>query len=169
MSPQSPPGPGRRNLLTRNKLIALGALGVAGISVVAAVAGNWDVLGGSLTLGLRGFILEWLGLAVALCCLAAALFGKVRRLEALQAPAPAPFQLSEEEHAIIASMAADPFSMSENEIAEAAGLSGNRFKLHWHRVFEELRLIECEERRPGVELYVLSQSGRRYALERGLL
>ena len=39
MSPQSPPGPGRRNLLTRNKLIALGALGVAGISVVAAVAG----------------------------------------------------------------------------------------------------------------------------------
>jgi hypothetical protein len=59
--------------------------------------------------------------------------------------------------------------MSENEIADAAGLSGNRFKLHWHRVLEELKLVECEERRPGVELFVLSQSGRRYALERGLL
>jgi DNA-binding CsgD family transcriptional regulator len=169
MNEESQSKPHLYKILAQNKLIRFCALGILGLSVLAAIVGNWDTSRGTLTLGLRAFTLEWLGLGVAFCCLAARLFQKGKRLEALQAAAPAAFQLSEEEHAIIASLAADPFSMSENEIADAAGLSGNRFKLHWHRVLEELKLVECEERRPGVELFVLSQSGRRYALERGLL
>jgi DNA-binding CsgD family transcriptional regulator len=169
MSQESTPKRGGRNLLAHNKLTLSFALGLLGALVLAAIAGNWDATQGTLTLGLRAFTFEWLGLAVAFCWLAALLSRKGKRLEAMQEPVPSSFQLSEEEQAIVAALAADPFSMSEKEIAEAAGLSGNRFKLHWHRVFEELGLVECEERRPGVELYVLSQSGRRLALERGLL
>jgi hypothetical protein len=163
------PGSGRQGLSTKHRLIVAGALGLLGVAALAVVPSTWETSRGTLAVGLRAYLLEWVGLAAGFGCLTALALSRGKRLAALQVPVPEAFQLSEEEHAIIASMAADPFSMSESEIAEAAGLSGNRFKLHWHRVLDELKLAECEERRPGAELFVLSQSGRRYALERGLL
>lgn len=156
-------------MLKRNGILVGVSLGLVWLALLALVFAHWDSSKGLISVSTRLYIFQWLGLSAAVGCLAALSFERGRRLAAAQVSVPTVFELSEGELAILEALAADPYSMSESEIAKAAGLSGNRFKLHWHRVFGELKLIECEERRLGIELFALSQSGRRVALERGLL